>query len=246
MLDSHPNIACGPEFKLIPAIASLWADTVTAYADILQAYQLTISDVNAAYRQLIETLLSNYQAASKKPRLAEKSPNNVFFLPHLNQIFPDSPLIHVIRDGRDVVSSLLTMNWVDITTNEKLPYVESAQGAAEYWVNTITAARTAASEPAIREHYLEIRYEELVRQPQETLVRLLDYIGEPWDPAVLEYHRIERDLAGESSAERVSGELDTTAVGRWQKDLTGADRDTVKRIAGNLLIELGYAEDNDW
>ena len=61
-----------------------------------------------------------------KARVAEKSPNNVFFFQHLSHIFPESPLVHVIRDGRDVVCSLLTMNWIDPKTGQPIPGVAPA------------------------------------------------------------------------------------------------------------------------
>jgi protein-tyrosine sulfotransferase len=241
MLDSHPHIACGPEFKLIPSIANLWDHSVTGFLPVLQGYDLSKDDISTAYRHFIEELLSKYLRASGKARIAEKSPNNVFYFPQLAQIFPDSPLIHVIRDGRDVVSSLLTMDWVSIATGKKFPYVESAQAAADYWKKSVTAGRRSANHPAVKGRYYELRYEDLVRQPDATLRALFEFIDEPWDPAVLEYHRVERNLAEESSASQVSQSLYSKAIGRWQTDLSTEDKATVQRIAGDLLLELGYA-----
>lgn len=48
------------------------------------------------------------------------------------------------------------------------------------------------------------------------------------------------------SAEQVTKPLYTTAVKRWVNDLPPSDKETVKEVAGNLLVELGYAEDLDW
>lgn len=53
-------------------------------------------------------------------------------------------------------------------------------------------------------------------------------------------------MQAESSAHQVSQKLYSHAAGRWTRDLTGKNRDTVKSIAGNLLIELGYAVDHSW
>ena len=56
----------------------------------------------------------------------EKSPNNVYFFEHLNYMFPDSPLVHVIRDGRDVVCSLLTMDWINPKNGQRLKHTTNA------------------------------------------------------------------------------------------------------------------------
>jgi hypothetical protein len=43
-----------------------------------------------------------------------------------------------------------------------------------------------------------------------------------------------------------AGAITTTSMGRWERDLVGADREAMRRIAGERLIELGYATDLDW
>jgi hypothetical protein len=40
--------------------------------------------------------------------------------------------------------------------------------------------------------------------------------------------------------------VNTRAVSRWERDLDAKDRRVFKRIAGKLLIELGYADDENW
>jgi hypothetical protein len=161
-------------------------------------------------------------------------------------MFPDSPLVHVIRDGRDVVCSLLTMDWIDPKTRKPLDYTRDARKAAEYWVRAVRAGRTAAQKPGLARRYMELRYEQIVTNPRPTLEQLFAFIDEPWDPAVLQFHTQNRNLAGESSAEQVSRELYTSAVARWQRDLKPAHKSEIKEVAGDLLVELGYARDNDW
>jgi hypothetical protein len=246
ILDTHPNIACGPELKLIPGIARDWATSVRHLSDLLSAYGLSPTDVNRCYREFIESFLAKLPGLAGKTRVAEKTPNNVFFFRHLNQLFPESPLIHVIRDGRDVVCSLLSVDWIDPVENRKLPITESAEAAASFWRDAVTAGREAARSESVSARYYELRYEDVVSSPEATLRPLFEFLREPWSPGVLEFHAARRDLAGESSADQVSRGLYTHSVGRWQRDLSDRDRETVKRIAGDLLVELGYEEDLDW
>jgi hypothetical protein len=246
ILDSHPNIACGPELKVTPILADLWHKFRTAHYPPLQEYFLTPDDINRIFREMIFSLLEKYRDKTAKARIAEKSPNNVFFFQHLHHIFPESPLIHVIRDGRDVVCSLLTMNWMDPQTGKPVEYTRDARKAAEYWAAAVQMGRKAGRDPSISGRYMELRYEAIVTEPEATLQKLFAFIGEPWDPAVMQFHEQERSLAAESSADQVSKPLYSASVGRWQKDLNLPDKQAVKEAAGNLLIELGYATSHDW
>ena len=162
-------------------------------------------------------------------------------------MFPDSPLIHVIRDGRDVVCSLLTMDWKDPATGERVPYTTDAALAAQYWVQAVRAGRVVARHPTASRWYYELRYEDLVNQPEPTLRSLFEFVGESWDPAVLQFHRKKRNLANESSAGQVNKPIHERSTGRWERDLPGEERSKVAAIAGELLSELGYSTDaEEW
>ncbi len=241
ILDSHPNIACGPEFKVTSSIMSLWAQCRTVFAEILKSYHLQAEEINGAFADLIRTLLNKYRTSAGKVRIAEKTPGNLFFFQHLHHVFPQSPLIHVIRDGRDVVVSLLTMNWLDANTGQPVAYTRDARKAAEYWVQAIRAGQQLQTE-----QYLEIRYEDMVCEPERTLRKLFAFLDEPWDPVVLSFHEEKRDLGSESSAEQVSRPFYTHSVGRWRTDLTEINKELVKEVAGETLIELGYVADMNW
>lgn len=246
ILDSHPNIACGPELKVTPILAELWHGFQTTHQPSLKEYFLNHADINQIFEQIILALVEKYRIEAGKKRIAEKSPNNVFFFQHLSHIFPKSPLIHVIRDGRDVVCSLLTMNWINPQTGQPIDYTRNARKAAEYWVGAVQAGRKASKVPSISPKYMELRYEDVVSDPAPTLKKLFSFINESWDPIVLKFYEQDRNLAGESSAEQVSKPLYTKALGRWEKDLTDEDKQVVKEIAGDLLIEIGYASDSSW
>jgi hypothetical protein len=246
ILDTHPNIACGPEIKVIPVLCDLWHRFQTVYLPALQEHCLSAADIHAVYRQAIVALLTPYCRRAGKQRMAEKSPNNIYVFEHLNYIFPESPLIQVIRDGRDVICSLLTMNWIDLGTGQPAPYTRDVRTAAEFWVASVRSGRAGLQKPAFRNCYREVRYEDMVLSPETTLRELFRFLEEPWDPCVLEFHKQERRLGDESSASQVTRQLYTSAVGRWSQDMKPEHKSVVKEVAGDLLIELGYAADRDW
>ena len=245
ILDTHSRIACGPELKVLPLVAQLWASLQTTYAPYLAESNLMPPDVDRAARAMIVALLGAARRQSGKPRIAEKTPNNVFYFRHLHAMFPHAAYVHMVRDGRDVVASLLTMDWRG-PDGERIAYTTDARAAARYWVSAVRAARTFAEATRDHSRYYELRYEALVSQPEQALRKLFEFLGEPWEPGVLEYHQRERSLGIESSAEAVTRPMYRSAAGRWQRDLTPAQRDAVREEAGEVLVELGYCSDRDW
>jgi hypothetical protein len=247
MLDSHPNIACGPELKAIHLVAMAFATMHKAFGENLQAhYGISEQRLAGIFGDQIKALLEPYRRRTGKPRIAEKTPQNIEVFPFLFHLLPGSPLIHVIRDGRDVVCSLLAERWVSPITGNVLDYTQDPRQAAEFWVKTLVDARPMRGR-GYAGVYTEVRYEDLVQKPEPTLKRLLDFIGEPWDPAVLDFHRRAHDLpSAESGSRGVDRPLHEQSIGRWRRDLGERERAAVKEVAGATLMELGYCRDLDW
>jgi protein-tyrosine sulfotransferase len=245
ILDSHSRITCGPELKVMPVVAQLWADFQTTYAPIVRNYHLDARAIDRLFRDFVEGLLKPLQARTGKARMAEKSPNNVFYFQHLFRMFPDSAFIHVLRDGRDVIASLLTMDWRTPEGNP-VPYTRSAREAARYWRRAVEAARQFARSTAGSSRFHEVRYENIVARPEPCLQELFAFLGETWEPDVLRFHERKHPLHAESSAAQVQRMLYNSSVGRWVTDLSGPDKTAVRAEIGDLLIELGYAHDSGW
>jgi len=246
ILDSHSHIACGPELKVTPVIAKLWQEFRTFFAPALSEYYLTTQDIDKLVADFIKSLLEKFCAQNKKQRIAEKSPNNIFFFPHLHILFPTSPLIHVIRDGRDVVTSLLRMNWID-STGKRLDYTQDITKATEYWKNAVLTGKNFMQKVETgRKMYFEVKYEDIVINSEKTVKKVFEFIDEPWEPKVLQFYMQNRSLANESSSTQVSQKIYTKSMGRWKEDLDDVQKEKFKLSAGQLLIDLGYAENFDW
>ncbi|MCO4781199.1 MAG: sulfotransferase [Candidatus Cloacimonetes bacterium] len=245
ILDSHPNIYCGPELKVTPLIAQLHLD-LQASSPALKAYQLSNQDLQHLCQQMLLTLTQRALQSSSKQRLAEKTPTNGRFFQQIHYLFPQSPLVQVIRDGRDVVCSLLKMDWVDPSTNQPLDYTRDFQKACLYWKDEVLSSRLVQKIPSSQGRYIEIKYEDIVATPESTLKNLFEFIEEPWDPIVLNFSEIKRDLNSESSANQVNKKLYSSSVSRWKNEFTPDMKAKFKEIAGDLLIELNYEKNNDW
>ena len=245
ILDAHPNIACGPELKMLWMIAQQAKEMEQTFGPVLRDWYVEPEDIRRLYGAFITGLMEQYRTRAGKPRVAEKTPGNVLAFLDLHRLFPDSPLIHIIRDGRDVISSLLTMNWTE-PDGSPSPFTRDVRKAAEYWVTGVQAGRTAGADPEVGRRYYEVRYEELVADPEQVLPPLFAFLDEPWDPRVLRFHESDRTLGRESSAAQVTQPIYRTALGRWQRELSPSQLVHVREVAGPLLLELGYAADLNW
>jgi hypothetical protein len=190
-----------------------------------------------------------YAAARGKERWGDKSPLHALHLPVIAAAFPEARFVHLIRDGRDVAVSLRPLWFApgqDMTS------------LANEWARSVLAARAAGAELGPR--YLEVRYEDLVRDPRGELSRVTDLLELPFAPEMLRYFEgaTERlregqtrvDAAGRvlvSQEQRLRNQemaqrpLDPARIGRWRGELTAAEEAEIVGATGELLASLGYS-----
>jgi len=174
-------------------------------------------------------------------RAVEHTPENAFVTEALALAFPDARFVHPVRDGRDVVASLLERGWlsegrgggddaglpygpgvrfwVEPERCEEFARAGDARRAAWAWRRYLEAARS------VPERTLELRYEELAAQPDAAAARLAPFLGVE-----------EEALAAALSEARVS------AVGRHRRDLSPEQLAEAETECGELLRELGYLQ----
>ena len=147
---------------------------------------------------------ADYAAARGKTRWADKTPLYAMSLDFVTEVFPDAQIVHLIRDGRDVV----------VSHRKRFGYWSAVKCVVK-WPRYIRAARAAgATLPADR--YYELRYEQAVGEPEKAMRCLFEFLGEPWEDGVLDYDSKQHDVAGKYTAE---AERRRAAVGDDRPDL---------------------------
>ena len=175
-------------------------------------------------REFFAAMLRTFALQHGKPHAGEKTPYHAMYAKILSDWFPEATIIHLIRDPRDSVSSLMKMPWS----------VHSAAVCAYRW-RTITAAGSSISD---RANYLRLRYEDLAREPEAELRRVCDRIGIGWAPEMLE-----ASAPAENTVwwyRRAHQPLNSARVGIWQSELAPWQVAVVERIAGQWMDEFGY------
>jgi tetratricopeptide (TPR) repeat protein len=183
MLDGHTGLEAGEETKLIPLMCSLRNEWWDSMAPDLEAAGIGEKQLDGAVKAFIQTLMAG-AAPSKAMRSVETTPHTLLHMETMASIFPRARFVHVVRDGRDVVGSLLQRDWVDPSTGDKVWCCQSPKAAAEYWVHVVDAIREQGAR--IPGRYLEVQYEDLIAHPEASMRMVLAFLGETWEDAVLQ------------------------------------------------------------
>lgn len=232
MLDSHPGISCGPETRFLEDLAKITTENWQRLSHFGFTKQYWLQSIAGFF----DGVQSEYARRRGKARWADKTPRYALSLDFIDQLFPTCQVVHVVRDGRDVV----------VSHRHRFGYVPAVK-AAEKWPRYIAAARTSGARLGPK-RYHEVRYEELVADPEATMRRLLAFLGEPWDEAVLHHEEHGHDVADKYAAFAGSrrregndaGSVYRSRVGAHRRELGVLLRLIVRVRAGARLRELGY------
>jgi hypothetical protein len=169
-----------------------------------------------------------------KPRWGEKTPYNLFFVKEILEDFPNGQFIFITRDGRDASAD----------------YLESAFGptnifcAAQVWKMCQNAVKPWR-EKLDSSQWMDVKYETLVREPEKILKHVCDFLGEKYDPAMLEFYKT--DLAKARGATKDHKPLGHATsekyIGIYKELLSLREQRIFTAIAGKELVEAGYELD---
>jgi hypothetical protein len=176
-----------------------------------------------ALRRFCEGLLARCMAdqAPDATRLIEKTPHHALHLDLVTAMFPDASIVGIHRDGRDVVRSLLEIEFG----------TQSAAVAAEGWLQSTRAVREFASQST---RTRDERYEELLAEPVGRVSDLMRWLDLRVDDSV--FSELRARAGTRVSQHGTTGEVGS---GKW-RDIAPAHLRTIYRIAGDQLVALGY------
>lgn len=173
--------------------------------------------------------------------LIDKHPGYCHHLELIDRFLPGSRFIHIIRDGREVAVSMLS-------ARQRLGFgADSIQGCAAEWATSVLDSQGFRNRLG-SERYLEIRYDRLLVSPESELQRVFDFCGLKSDDSLT------RTIAEENHISRMAVSKGDPEMRRlremngqsWSTKLSLRQRFWFDRIAGGLLMELGYAQPGWW
>src|SRR6478609_843574 len=201
-------------------------------------WRLSKEDVQIAFdghppmdlAEAVRTVFALYARRNGKTRYGDKTPSYVLHVSMLADLFPESRFIHVIRDGRDVALSMLDVDFGP----------RSIGGAAQLWKAHVQAGRDAGHRLG-PSRYQEIRYEDLLEDPETAVTSLCGFIDLPFNPEMLRYFERSETITSPAAWSRRHLALPPTKGLRdWRAQMSRRDADLFDVLAGDLLAELGY------
>jgi hypothetical protein len=168
-------------------------------------------------------------------RWADTTPEHLLYIPAIKKAFPDALIIHSIRDGRDVALSMDKLHWLRPFPWDKQ---HSLMVHGLYWEWIVRHGRTDGK--LFGGDYMEIRFEDLITRPHETLASIGGFIDHD-----LDYERIRKVGLGSVGKPNTSFRTEVsdgqfTPIGRWKKNFSPQQLEMFEGLVGPFLRELGY------
>jgi hypothetical protein len=267
MLDSHPKVAVPPETAFLPELCKLASREPAAlrerFFDLVTTDRWGVSNWNDLgldrehFRQrLVElsefsitaglrVLFGMYADRAGKPLYGEKTPADASFMPGIATLLPEARFVHIVRDPRDVVLSL-----------GRTSVGLGVEQAARQWATIVATARAARGHVA---HLHEVRYEDLLAEPEARLRAICAFLDLEYSARMLDHRASgarhvaqlrDRPLPdGRATVphalraklhENLTQPIRADRAGGWRDAMSAADRAKVEAIAGPLMRELGY------
>ena len=235
MLSAHPNICGGGELELISKLERRLADALGGpFPECLKAmHPSDRSDLIAEMRESYTSELRRLPIEwSGETWITDKSPFNSTHLLVIKLLFPDAPILRIVRNPLDVLLSCYFE--IFLAPNE---WSYDLHDIA--WLYTRVHRHLLTMRPVLGPNYMDVRYEDLVADPETTLRQVLGLVGEPWHPACLRFHETQRRVRT-ASYSQVTRPLYRESVDR-HLDYRGHIEPALVSMLRSTLTDLGYA-----
>lgn len=185
----------------------------------------------------IRIVMDSVARSQQSQRWAVYDPDNVLHIERLKRDIPNALFVHIIRDGRDIALSLKKMGGFTPLPWDRSPK-DSLVATLLYWEWMVHQGRAHGAKFA--SDYLEIHYEDLITNPQETLGKLGEFIDHD-----LDYDRIQDAglgrLSETNSSFREEGAKERlNPLGRWRERLSHGEVGAIEATVGDCLEQNGY------
>ena len=208
-----------------PIGGEAWGKFTPPDSDVLLA-----ADVTPVMRAYYQKLIRNHLILFNKRRFLNKSPSNSVRIGFLNEIFPDAYFIHIIRDGRAVTHSLSRgrkrhnrYSGVKFPGWQEVMDMPMVEGCAFQWKRTVEHILDAVRIlPPNR--FLQIRYEDFIEQPKETMRTVGSMCNLDWNDASL--NQVAEGLRSRNY--------------KWSDNFSPDEIDLLNTMLGDFMGQFGY------
>jgi hypothetical protein len=210
-----------------------------------QEHLLRVREISAAARNGSgdSAVLADEQQAT---RLVDKMLANYYNIGVIHLMFPRAVILHTVRDPMDTLFSCYRNRFADPGTTYTLNFRSLVRQYTLYleivahfrkvlpaiqWTKGKYAAGAKQTRPA--QALVDVRYEELVANPESVMRRVLSLIGLPWDERVLRFHERNRTVHT-ASVLQVKRSIYRSSVGKWREYAAQLNQTLVPELRAEL------------
>ncbi len=273
MLDSHPNICAPLESRFVLHLKhkyqnkTIWNRDFKAQfiKDLFKEEKMVLLwelDLEALNRRLenlpeitsygevckqVYVSSKSFHAKEITRLIVDKNPIYAIMIPLLQEIYPDAKFIHLVRDYRGNVSSILNLHKYKSIKNLGLGWV-------------MTNLEIEKSKQESPENFITLRYEDLLDNPKDELERLANFFNLEFHPEMLKYHkRIAKaisayvDRSANEKAKKVreigiakvhknlSKPIDNSFKEKWKEKLSKEEIEILEKYCGKFGERYDYS-----
>jgi len=250
MLGAHSDCICAPEshFKMRALRPGDWTsdsvDLMAAFKRIrrhwrfkiweldLPPSEVPVEELDGSYPRLLEWMATRFADHVGKPDAriwVDHTPENIIYAPTLLKLFPQAKIIHIVRDGRGVASSIMPLDWGPSTI----------VAAARWWLDNVTYG-LALETLMEADRIVRVKYEDLVSDPLETLGELSASLGIDFQPGMIEANGFTPPRYTVNQHKLIGKKPDARRATRWETRLTPRQIEIFESMAHDFLHYLGY------
>lgn len=179
---------------------------------------------------------------NSKARSGDQTPRHVFYIDEIFSMYPNGKVIHMVRDPRAVLYSQ-KKKWV-ASLRRKQPLFEVIRTFLNYhpltlsilWCKAVSAGLNAQARHGNKK-VLTVKFEELVSNPKDYVSDICKFLGETFNSKMLD---VTVELSANMSQEGKRG-VSQSVASQWVKSLGNTEVFICERIAGSLMLKLGYS-----
>ena len=212
MLRGHPHIEVAEESDAVPTLVNRLSGVADAALGSLGA--LTHKDIESARAEYYERLARHVRPSRENATFVDRFALNTVYAGEIHRVFPDARFILMLRHPADCVLSCYLRTFTETSANASFHTLEEAaflyDRVFDLWVRYTEVLELDA---------IEVKYENLVGNVEATCRPVLEFLGLPWHPGILDHERTARNrpYIRTASYDQVIEPVHTRASGRWRR-----------------------------
>ena len=210
-----------PYWRMADASPASFGDEIAARA----------ADIEKSFAGVFCAMFERYAAHVSKPRWGEKTPGNVFYVEQILQDFPNAQFVYIYRDCRDASAEFIDSQFGPTNAYSAAVMWRDGQQAVKRFRDSLGA-----------DQWFNIRYEEFVRNPVESLKNMCAFLGEEYSDSLMDFHAtpVAQRRGKTKDNWALAHPITDRHVGIYKNQLSLNQQGIMSWVAGDLMRELGY------